>query len=278
MCGDRTTGSGFEPNGGGDDMSDKIKVLVGEADVAPKNALKRGIPQDIFEVVYVDNGMQVLDYYNSWKPAIMAVSEDLQFFSVTTLLKTIRNKNRDTSTKVVVLFDEKTTSLKNDLEYLDIQGALPKPLQKEAVRGFFLKLVDEEKQGGAVSRGRQKLKLLIAEDMEPVVELYDKYIRSDVFSKRMVNTGTKALEIYKAWKPDLILLDLKMPEMNGIQVLRVIRNDLGDVTTPIVVATVSKDKGVIDSCLGLNVQGYLIKPFDLKTLSDKLLQYCHTTA
>ena len=281
ICTDGSSGGGLNvcvrPEG--ESMSEKVKLLVGEVDVASKNVLRKGIPQDIFDVVFVDNGMQVLDYYNSWQPDIMAISEELQFFSVNTLLKSVRNKKRDSTTKIVVFFDEKTTELKHDLEYLDIQGALAKPLKAEKIRSFFLKLVDEKLQGklgtiGVAALKKQKLKLLIAEDMQPVVALYDKYIRDDVFTKRIVDTGTKALEIYKVWKPDLILLDLKMPEMDGLQVLRAIRNEMGDTTTPIVVATVSKDREVIDSCLGLNVQGYLIKPFDLKTLHQKLLHYC----
>lgn len=263
-------------------MGEKIKLLVGESDVVAKNALKKGIPADIFDMVFVDNGMQIQNYYSTWQPDIMALSEDLQFFNVTTLLKTLRNKNRDEKTKVVVFYDEKTTSLKNDLEYLDIQGAIAKPLNKDKLRAFFLKLVDKELPGrlgasGSAVLGKRKLKLLIAEDMQPVVALYEKYISSDVFVLRIVSTGVKALEIYKVWKPDLILLDLKMPEMDGLQVLRVIREELHDVSTPIVVATVSKDKGVIDSCLGLRVQGYLIKPFDLKELNNKLLGYCNAS-
>jgi CheY-like chemotaxis protein len=63
-------------------------------------------------------------------------------------------------------------------------------------------------------------------------------------------------------KPDLILLDLDMPGMNGVEFLRIIKADTVLRNIPVVMFTTSDDQRDIDECFDLNVAGYIIKPFD----------------
>lgn len=63
-------------------------------------------------------------------------------------------------------------------------------------------------------------------------------------------------------KPDLILLDLNMPRMNGIEFLRAIKGDPVLKSIPVVMFTTSDDERDIDVCFDLNIAGYIIKPFD----------------
>jgi len=63
-------------------------------------------------------------------------------------------------------------------------------------------------------------------------------------------------------KPDLILLDLNMPRMNGVEFLRIIKGDTVLKNIPVVIFTTSDDQHDIDECFDLNVAGYIIKPFD----------------
>jgi len=63
-------------------------------------------------------------------------------------------------------------------------------------------------------------------------------------------------------KPDLILLDLNMPGMNGVEFLKTIKGDTVLRNIPVVMFTTSDDQRDIDECFDLNVAGYIIKPFD----------------
>jgi len=69
-------------------------------------------------------------------------------------------------------------------------------------------------------------------------------------------------------KPDLILLDLNMPGMNGIEFLRIIKGDSVLRSIPVVMLTTSDDERDIAECFGLNVAGYFVKTFDLDLLDE----------
>ncbi|MFC1792685.1 response regulator [Planctomycetota bacterium] len=69
-------------------------------------------------------------------------------------------------------------------------------------------------------------------------------------------------------KPDLILLDLNMPVMNGIEFLKIIKDDSILKSIPVVMLTTSDDERDIAECFDLNVAGYIIKPFDLELFHE----------
>jgi two-component system response regulator len=73
-------------------------------------------------------------------------------------------------------------------------------------------------------------------------------------------------------KPKMILLDLKMPKVNGIEVLRKLKSDERTKTIPVIVLTSSKEDPDIKTCYELGVNSYIVKPVDfdsfLKTVSD----------
>jgi len=77
--------------------------------------------------------------------------------------------------------------------------------------------------------------------------------------------GEEALELLrdgKTEKPGVILLDLNMPRMNGIEFLRVIKNDASLKMIPVVVLTTSKEEEDKVESFSLGVAGYMIKPVD----------------
>ncbi len=84
--------------------------------------------------------------------------------------------------------------------------------------------------------------------------------------------GYKAIEKIIKFKPDLILLDIEMPEMDGIGVLERIRRsrDKKINSLPVIMFTGTVDKNVVDKILKLNVSDYLVKPFEIDTLLKKV--------
>ena len=68
-------------------------------------------------------------------------------------------------------------------------------------------------------------------------------------------------------KPKLILLDLKMPKVNGIEVLEKIKNDSNTQTIPVVVLTSSKEHPDIEKCYRLGVNSYIVKPVEFQNFS-----------
>ncbi|MBD1572556.1 two-component system response regulator NarL [Vibrio sp. S17_S38] len=89
----------------------------------------------------------------------------------------------------------------------------------------------------------------------------------------MAHTGTDGIALAKEHDPDLILLDLNMPEMNGLETLRELRNCR--LSSRVVVFTVSNYKGDLTNAIKLGADGYLLKDMEPEELIKAIDQACN---
>ena len=108
-----------------------------------------------------------------------------------------------------------------------------------------------------------KQKILIVDDDENIAELISLYLTKECFETKIVYDGESALEQVNIFKPDLILLDLMLPGIDGYQVCREIRRINN---TPIIMLTAKGE--TFDKVLGLELgaDDYIVKPFEPKEL------------
>lgn len=108
-----------------------------------------------------------------------------------------------------------------------------------------------------------KQKILIVDDDVNIAELISLYLTKECFETSMVHDGEKALEVFDTFQPNLILLDLMLPGIDGYQVCREIR---AKSTVPIIMLSAKGE--IFDKVLGLELgaDDYMIKPFDSKEL------------
>ncbi|MDO4938973.1 MAG: response regulator transcription factor [Lachnospiraceae bacterium] len=108
-----------------------------------------------------------------------------------------------------------------------------------------------------------KQKILIVDDDENIAELISMYLTKECYDTRTCGDGESAVAAFKEYAPNLILLDLMLPGMDGYQVCRTIRNDS---QVPIIMLSAKGE--VFDKVLGLELgaDDYIIKPFDSKEL------------
>lgn len=108
-----------------------------------------------------------------------------------------------------------------------------------------------------------KQKILIVDDDANIAELISLYLTKECYDTRMVQDGEEALAMYEQYQPNLILLDLMLPGIDGYQVCREIRQR---AQTPIIMLSAKGE--VFDKVLGLELgaDDYLEKPFDTKEL------------
>ena len=108
-----------------------------------------------------------------------------------------------------------------------------------------------------------KQKILIVDDDNNIAELISLYLIKECFETMICNDGESALEAFKSFSPNLILLDLMLPGIDGYQVCREIRTKS---QTPIIMLSAKGE--VFDKVLGLEMgaDDYMEKPFDSKEL------------
>ena len=108
-----------------------------------------------------------------------------------------------------------------------------------------------------------KQKILIVDDDENIAELISLYPTKECFDTMLVHDGEKALVAFESYRPNLILLDLMLPGIDGYQVCREIRTRS---SVPIIMLSAKGE--VFDKVLGLELgaDDYIMKPFDSKEL------------
>ncbi len=109
----------------------------------------------------------------------------------------------------------------------------------------------------------EKQRVLIVDDDENIAELISLYLTKECYETQMVYDGEEALKAFRSFAPNIILLDLMLPGIDGYQVCREIRKTS---SCPIIILSAKGE--VFDKVLGLELgaDDYMVKPFDPKEL------------
>jgi PleD family two-component response regulator len=117
-----------------------------------------------------------------------------------------------------------------------------------------------------------KKKILVVDDSRTALLMQEMLLRlTHVVLK--ATGGAQALRIAAEERPDLILLDIVMPEMDGFETCRLLRSMEVTKTTPIIMVTTRSDPKDMDSAFACGANDYVTKPIDYKDLLLKVRRY-----
>lgn len=102
-------------------------------------------------------------------------------------------------------------------------------------------------------------KILIIEDDPTISQMYRMKFETDGFDVRMASNGKIGVDLVKSFKPDIVLLDIKMPEMNGAEALDKIRKTDEGKTVPVVVLTNLGEEEAPQEMRSLGIHSYIVK-------------------
>ena len=104
-----------------------------------------------------------------------------------------------------------------------------------------------------------KKQLILAVDDEPdILRLLNRILESAGYDVALATNGALALDLLEKSHPDLVLLDIRMPELDGFQVLGLIRQRSA---VPVIMLTANRDVTAVRDALGLGADDYVRKPF-----------------
>nr|MBU1328454.1 response regulator transcription factor [Candidatus Omnitrophota bacterium] len=115
-----------------------------------------------------------------------------------------------------------------------------------------------------------KEKILIIEDEKDIVKMLDYNLRKEGFRALLANNGEDGLDMMRKEHPDLILLDLMLPEMDGLEVCKAVKNGTETAHIPIIILTAKAQE--TDKIVGLELgaDDYVTKPFSPKELIARI--------
>ena len=188
------------------------------------------------------------------------------------LVKTIRRDARLADTPVVMLTSGGRACEVSRCEELRLAACLTKPVSQSALRHALLRVLRGEQCPHIASpapRSAQKsLRILLAEDNVVNQKLAVRLLEKQGHGVVVAANGLDALAAIERQPFDLVLMDIQMPEMDGLEVTRAIREKerLGGGHLPIVAMTAHAMKGDKETCLQTGMDSYISKPISAREL------------
>ncbi len=124
--------------------------------------------------------------------------------------------------------------------------------------------------GSVLMKVKEQLKLYEDDAAGQMLHELIEQILKEKYDVTPLNSGVRALQYLKKNKPDLILLDVRMASMDGIETLREIREMEDRKDIPVIMLTSQNDKRTVLESLMLGAENYILKPFTIQDLYDRI--------
>jgi CheY-like chemotaxis protein len=111
-------------------------------------------------------------------------------------------------------------------------------------------------------------KILLIEDNEAIRENTSELLELEGYSVLSARNGKEGLQMANELKPDLIFCDIMMPEANGYEVFKELKQNPDTAGIPFIFLTASVEKREVETGLGMGADGYIRKPFEPQELFD----------
>lgn len=112
--------------------------------------------------------------------------------------------------------------------------------------------------------------ILVVDDEEDILELVNYNLSKDGYRTCCVGTGEQALKTAKAQIPDLVILDLMLPGLDGLEICKILKGDPKTRQIPIIMLTAKGEEADIVTGLELGADDYITKPFSPRVLSARV--------
>ena len=120
-------------------------------------------------------------------------------------------------------------------------------------------------------------KIIIVEDQPAVADLFEEMLGMDGYLVIKIHSSTGALSVIRAENPDVVLLDIMMPDVSGLEVLRFLQREPGLQQIPVVIVSAKTLPEDIRTGLEAGATVYLTKPVDVNKLRETVAQVIRAT-
>ena len=115
-------------------------------------------------------------------------------------------------------------------------------------------------------------KILIVDDDPVVRSLLTEYLTKHGYKVEVLSHGSECLQRLKTEQPDMLILDLIMPSMSGLQVLQSIREAQQTINLPVILLSANTESESGAYKIGIKADGYIQKPFEIKSMLEMIEQ------
>jgi CheY-like chemotaxis protein len=253
-----------------------VKILVVDDHPNTAATLARGIAQlgSKVEVSSATSGQQALEHAQSRDIDILITDMIMPEMTGLELIEKLQNHptGGPTFSYLVTAYD--VPGLKVTARRLKVKDVIIKPVHPERICQIVLQAMNEMDHARPVVNDAvkpQPFTILIADDQPDNLMLLSRYLEKEGYSYIKARDGLETLEKTRNYMPDLILLDINMPNKDGFAVLKEIREDPVIEHIPVIILTAARLEPLeIQSGLNMGADDYVTKPFDRKELFARI--------
>lgn len=245
------------------------QILIVDDEAIERTAL-RGIlaAEPSWKIHEAIDGQKALDLLRSgFRPQLCIVDVQMPRVGGVEFLRRIRNDPDLRELRVVIASANRDRATILELAKLAIDGYLLKPFEAERILGGLRPILatirDPDEDSSGLRNLLSKVALVVDDDNVARAALTAMIKEEDYWSVVEAEDGPKALELLRNGPaPDLCFIDLQMPGMDGLELIRQIRQDPQSHSVPIAVVSGLRDRDKIVALSHLHIESYLLKPLD----------------
>lgn len=258
-------------------IKSQVRILVVDDHPNTATTLARALAQigPGVDVVSAVSGHEALDKVKNKGVDILITDMIMPEMTGLELIEKMQNHHggRPSYTYLVTAYD--VPGLKVTARRLKVNEVIVKPVRPERIYQIATQAIEEMKNASHPVKTtpirKKKFKILVADDQEDNVTLLVRYLVNEGYEHITAQDGVEAVDMTRAEMPDLVLLDVNMPNKNGFAVLEEIRADPAVQHIPVIILSAARlDPSDIQSGLNLGADDYVTKPFDRHELMARI--------
>ena len=254
--------------GTGLQSADMSKILIIDAEGTLGDILRVLLAKAGHEVVTTADGVSGIEAYQRERPDLVLLDRDMPGMMAAHVLRSLGPLE---SRADVILLDRKVDA-EGECRYRRMGARIF--LSKSAGIETLLKVVariltpEPETYGCDGYDKNRKPSVLVIDDDVRVRDMLKQFLEKKGYNVSVVKNGEEALHAVESDRPQMILLDVKMPKMNGVAALQEIRRVNADV--PVMMITGQDDLETVRECLRLGAFDCMLKPLDFEYLATSV--------
>jgi DNA-binding response OmpR family regulator len=207
------------------------------------------------------NGKEALELARRFRPDLIVTDLMMPVMNGWRLLASLRQA--DIEVPVILITGYMSQEGQEVLASKDIAGFLVKPVDLEELADMVRRVLFPQ----SLNRRRR---ILAVDDQEDMLLFIGMQLRQAGFEVETALSGAEALAKAGSYKPDLVLLDIVMPQMDGFAVCQRLRSRPETADVPVVMLAAKTSAEHVRRAVALKVNGYLVKPFDPEVLVTRI--------
>jgi DNA-binding NtrC family response regulator len=243
------------------------KVLIVDDDSVVVETLEDALKRKGYEeVITATSGEEAFQLVKKEKPGLILLDIIMPKMNGIETLREIRKIAPDL--EVIMLTGLGSTELEHEARKMGVSDFLYKELTLEIFMKTLAKVLSKREEKKKPREGKE-LGILVIDDDSEVQDLLRDFLSGEGYEVYLASNGIGGLSKVKSKKPDMVLIDINMPEMDGLEVLKRIKEN--DPSVAVIMISGAQDTETISQALEMGAHDYITKPFNLDYLKTSVL-------